>query len=84
MKVDKLSVSFDAELGDAVRSAARSQGGGLSAWLADAASAKLRKEALAAYVADWEDKHGPLTAEELERADVELRPRTSTSGRPAA
>jgi hypothetical protein len=72
MKVDKLSVSFDAELGEAVRDAARRGGTGLSAWLAEAASAKLRSEALAQFVDEWEATHGPLTADELARAAHEL------------
>jgi hypothetical protein len=38
MKVDKLSVSFDPDLGDAVRAAARQRGGGVSRWLPDAIS----------------------------------------------
>ncbi len=50
MKVDKLSVSFDPDLGDAVRNAARRQGSGLSRWLADAAAAKLRSDALAEFL----------------------------------
>lgn len=72
MKVDKLSISFDARLGDQVRDAARKSGAGLSSWLADAAQKKLRAEALAEFLADWEGRHGPLTADELARAEAEL------------
>lgn len=72
MKVDKLSVSFDPDLGDAVRAAARRRGGGLSRWLADAAAAKLRAEALAELLDDWETEHGALTAAELRQAAIEL------------
>ena len=72
MKVDKLSVSFDAELGDAVRAAARQQGTGLSRWLADAAAAKLRSEALAAFLDSWEAEHGRLTTDELAKAAADL------------
>lgn len=72
MKVDKLSVSFDPDLGDAVRGAARNRGSSLSAWLAEAAAAKLRAEALAEYLDDWEAKHGPLTADELASAATDL------------
>src|SRR3989442_6680811 len=42
VKVDKLSVSFDPDLGDAVRAAAKRSGRGLSGWLAEAAGARLR------------------------------------------
>ncbi len=72
MKVDKLSVSFDAELGDAVRSAASQAGKPVSAWLAEAAASKLRAEALAQFLADWQTEHGVLTAEEIAQAEREL------------
>ena len=72
MKVDKLSVSFDPELGDAVRSAAAQAGKPLSSWLADAAASKLRAEALAEFLDGWEAEHGVLTAEDLARAEHEL------------
>jgi len=72
VKVDKLSVSFDPDLGDAVRAAARQSGRGLSGWLAEAAAARLRAEALAEFLDCWEAEHGALTAEELARATAEL------------
>jgi hypothetical protein len=72
MKVDKLSVSFDPDLGDAVRAAARRSGRGLSAWLAEAAAAHLRTEALAEFLATWEAEHGSLSADELANAAAEL------------
>ena len=50
MRVDKISISLDAGLGDAVRQAARRDDKGLSAWLAEAARAKLRAEALGAFL----------------------------------
>ena len=72
MKVDKLSVSFDPNLGDAVRAAAKRSGKGLSGWLAEAAAARLRAEALADFLDSWEAEHGALTAEELAQATAEL------------
>jgi hypothetical protein len=72
MKVDKLSISFDPELGDAVRAAAAQAGKPLSSWLAEAAASKLRAEALADFLAGWEAEHGVLTAEEIARAEREL------------
>jgi hypothetical protein len=72
MKVDKMSVSFDPELGDAVRSAAAQAGKPLSSWLAEAAASKLRAEALTEFLTDWEAAHGVLTAEEIARAEAEL------------
>jgi hypothetical protein len=79
VKVDKMSVSFDAELGDAVRSAAAQAGKPLSAWLAEAAASKLRAEALAQFLAAWESEHGPLTAAELAKAEHELELHTNES-----
>ncbi len=72
MKVDKLSISFDPELGDAVRSAAAQAGKPLSSWLAEAAASRLRAEALEKFLAGWEAEHGVLTAEEIARAEREL------------
>jgi hypothetical protein len=72
MKVDKLSISFEPELGDAVRSAAAQAGKPVSSWLAEAAASKLRADALAEFLANWETEHGALTAEEIARAEREL------------
>ena len=67
-----MSVSFDPELGDAVRSAASRAGKPLSSWLAEAAASKLRAEALAEFLVGWEAEHGALTAQEIARAEQEL------------
>lgn len=83
MKVDKLSVSFEAELGDAVRAAAARSGRGLSRWLAEAAAARLRAEALAEFLDDWEAEHGELRADELARAARELGLPTASNTLPA-
>ena len=72
MKVDKLSISFEATLGDSVRNAARKSGTAVSSWLAEAAAAKLRAEALREFLDTWESEQGPLTVEELRRAEAEL------------
>jgi len=83
MKVDKLSVSFHPDLGDAVRASAQQQGGGVSRWLADAAAAKLRSEALSEFLDAWEAEHGTLTASELMKAAAELTLTTPTTPGPA-
>jgi hypothetical protein len=72
VKVDKLSISFEPELGDAVRSAAAQAGQPVSSWLAEAAASKLRAEALADFLADWEAQNGALSAAEIARAEREL------------
>lgn len=81
MKVDKLSISFEADLGDEVRLAARKAGKGLSSWLAEAAAAKLRAEALGEFLDTWERDHGPLTAAELGRAEAALGLRAEAPAR---
>jgi len=73
MKVDKLSVSFDPDLGDAVRDAAKRGGRGLSGWLAEAAQAKLRSEALGDFLDGWEAEHGVLSSDQLAVAAAELQ-----------
>lgn len=72
MRVDRLSISFELELGGAVRSAAAQAGMTLSSWLAEAATNKLRSEALAEFLAAWESEHGVLSAVEIAHAEREL------------
>jgi hypothetical protein len=79
-----MSISFAPELGDAVREAAERSGVTLSAWLAEAARAKLRAEedeqeahehriqGLNAFLDEWEAEHGAFTEEELTRAARKL------------
>jgi hypothetical protein len=77
MKVDKMSISFDPELGDAVRAAAAETGKPLSSWLAEAAASKLRAETLARFLEDWQAEHGALTPAEIAKAEQELGLRTA-------
>ena len=49
-----MSISMDPELGDDVRAAAQRSGKSLSAWISEAASTKLRAEALKEFLDDWE------------------------------
>lgn len=65
MKVVKVSVSFDPELGEAIRAAAAQQGQPVSTWLADAAAHKLRSEALREFLDEYQAEHGAFTPEEL-------------------
>jgi hypothetical protein len=62
---DKRSVSFPAELAQAIDDAAAASGTSFSAWIAQSASHRLRLEAARRGVAEWEDEHGPLTEQEL-------------------
>ena len=72
MSVNKSSISLKASLAGDVRRAVQQAGQGVSAWLAEAAAAKLRAEALATFLDAWERKHDALSAQELRRAEAEL------------
>ena len=67
-----MSISMDPQLGDDVRDAADRAGMSVSAWVAEAAAARLRKQALAEFLSDWQAKHGKITAAELAKARAEL------------
>jgi hypothetical protein len=68
MNIDRLSVTMDAELGEAVRKAAARAGTSVSAWLAAAAADRLRNELLDAALEVWETESGPFTDAELNEA----------------
>ena len=67
-----MSISLDAQLGESVRAAAARSDQGLSSWLAQAASAKLRAEALDQFLTDWDRTNRPITEEEIAQARVDL------------
>ena len=67
-----MSVSFDLELGEAIRTSAGTAGQSVSAWLGEAARDRLRLEALGAAIAAWEERYGPLTESEVARAETAL------------
>jgi hypothetical protein len=68
MQVDRLSITMDPELGQAVREAAARTGTSVSAWLASAAADGLRNELLGWALDTWESEAGPFTNEELNEA----------------
>jgi hypothetical protein len=76
MGVEKMSVSFDLELGEAIRGSASDSQQSVSAWLAEAARDRLRLEALGQAVADWEQEYGPLTDAEIAEAERVLERQT--------
>jgi hypothetical protein len=73
MGVEKMSVSFDLELGEAIRAAATGASQSVSAWLAQAARDRLRLEALGQAVATWERTFGRLSEAEIEAAERLLK-----------
>jgi hypothetical protein len=65
--VEKIAASFSPELlAEMRRNAAEEGAPSLSAWLADAAAAKLRRHRMARAVADYEAEFGAITEEELQ------------------
>jgi hypothetical protein len=65
MAREKRSVSLPADLARAIEAAAAAEGTTFSAWLADTAAHRLRLDAGRRGIAEWENEHGPLSAEEL-------------------
>ena len=72
MTSDELGISLDSDLARSIRDAAKRSGKDLSDWLAEAATVKLRNDALGEFLDEWEGENGPITVEELYRARVEL------------
>jgi hypothetical protein len=68
VKVDRLSVTMEPELGQAVRQAAARAGTSVSGWLSEAAAARVRNELLGAALDAWEAEDGPPGDEELDWA----------------
>lgn len=72
MPAAKPTISLDSELKDQIEAAARAAGVSFSAWMADAARQRLRKERLLGLIAEWETEHGPITEDEAADARTEL------------
>ena len=68
-----MSVSFDLELGEAIRTAATSESQSVSAWLGAAARDRLRLVAVGRAVKGWERKFGALAEAEIDAADQALQ-----------
>ena len=73
MSANKLSISLDSDLADAVRAAARRNDQNLSAWLASAAASRLGREGLREFLDAWEEEHGHFSTDEIEQARADLR-----------
>jgi hypothetical protein len=72
MTVERLSITLDPRLGAAVRKAAKRAGSSVSAWLAQAASDRVRNELLGRALDAWEAEDGAFSATELAAAEREL------------
>ena len=72
MPASKPTISLDPELKAQIEAAAAVSGESFSAWMADAARQRLRKERLLGLIAEWETEHGPITEDEAAAARAEL------------
>ena len=68
MAVDRLSITVDSELGQAVRQAAAAEGVSVSSWASEALADRVRRHSLRAFLDDWEAEQGPFTEEEMAEA----------------
>lgn len=69
MAVRKLSVALDEDVAEAAARDAADRGTSLSAWLTDAARARLVVAEGQRAMADWETEHGAFGADELTAAE---------------
>lgn len=74
MAVERVTISLEAELADAVRAAAQTDAQNVSSWLANAARQRLAMRGLSDVVAEWESVHGAFTDDELAAAQRRLGP----------
>ena len=72
MPAAKPTISLEPDLRDQIEAAAASAGVSFSAWLADAARQRLRKDRLLGLIAEWEAEHGEITETEAAAARAEL------------
>ena len=71
MAVERVTISLESELAEAVRQAAEDDAQNLSAWLADAARRRIATRGLRNVIAEWELEHGTFSSDEL--ADARQR-----------
>lgn len=84
MAVDRLSVALDPELGAAIREAAAAERTSVSAWLAEAATDRLRNRLLGMALDAWESENGAITEEEIAAARREVAEALAEARREAA
>ncbi len=73
MSVERLTVSLESDLAEAVREAAGADATNVSAWFADAARRQLSARGLRDVIAEWESQHGAFTPAELAAARRALK-----------
>jgi post-segregation antitoxin (ccd killing protein) len=68
MAVDRLSITVDAELGQAVRQAAAAEGVSVSSWASEALADRVRRHSLRTFLDEWEAEAGPISEEDKAEA----------------
>jgi predicted transcriptional regulator len=68
MTMDRISITVDAELGNAVREAAAAEGVSVSSWASEALAHRVRNHFLREALDVWEAEAGPLTDEDRAEA----------------
>jgi len=68
MAVERLTISLEADLADAIRIAAEADAENVSSWIAEASRRRLSREGLLAVIKDWEDLYGVITVEDMAAA----------------
>jgi hypothetical protein len=68
MAVERITISIDRQLGEAVRQAAADDNTNVSVWASQALQRSLASRGLSAVISDWEAQHGAFTPLELDQA----------------
>jgi len=71
--MDRITMTLDDEVGLAVRKAAAEQGQSVSAWMAEAAKARVRNHLLGQFLDEFEAENGAFTEEEMAEARAFFR-----------
>lgn len=69
----KLAITIDPEVHEKILAEAASDRVSVSAWMTNAAREALHRRAGLAAVTEWENQHGPFTAEEMVEARRSVR-----------
>jgi len=72
MAVERLTISLEANLAEAIRIAAEADAENVSSWIAEASRRRLSREGLLAVIRDWEAEHGEITIAEMAAARKRL------------
>jgi hypothetical protein len=81
MGAEKLSISLDSELAEAVRAAADDEAVSVSTWLARAAEARVRSGRLREALDAFADVHGGLVEADIDALVRDVRARSIVTGR---